>query len=70
MTRYSDKEHDEQSDEEEETPDKNRKKRGKAEKHVTFPPDEQIVSGFAENNNANRSGKMFFKYIFKSVLTC
>ncbi|XP_076025875.1 protein phosphatase 1 regulatory subunit 37 [Genypterus blacodes] len=55
MTRHSDKESDEQSGEEAETPDKSRKKSGKGEKHVTFPPDEQIVSGFAENNNANTS---------------
>ncbi|XP_027855737.1 protein phosphatase 1 regulatory subunit 37 [Xiphophorus couchianus] len=32
-----------------ENPDRNRKKRKKTGKHVSFPPDEQIVSGFAED---------------------
>ncbi|XP_029981843.1 protein phosphatase 1 regulatory subunit 37 [Sphaeramia orbicularis] len=54
MTRRSDKESDEQSDEGAEKPDKNKKKRSKGEKHVSFPPDEQIVSGFAEHRNIDR----------------
>nr|XP_046269456.1 protein phosphatase 1 regulatory subunit 37 [Scatophagus argus] len=33
---------------------KNQKKRSKGEKHVSFPPDEQMVSGFAENRNTDR----------------
>ncbi|KAM8736142.1 protein phosphatase 1 regulatory subunit 37 [Acanthopagrus schlegelii] len=52
MTRCSD--NDEQSDDEAEKPNKNQKKRSKGEKHVSFPPDEKIVSGFAEHMNTDR----------------
>ncbi|XP_044231382.1 protein phosphatase 1 regulatory subunit 37 [Thunnus albacares] len=54
MTRCSDKENDEQSDDGAEKPSKNQKKRSKGGKHVSFPPDEQIVSGFAEHSNTDR----------------
>ncbi|KAK7904001.1 hypothetical protein WMY93_016608 [Mugilogobius chulae] len=52
MTRCNDKESEEQTDE---ATEKNgtEKKKSKAEKHVSFPPDEQIVSGFAELQNKN-----------------
>lgn len=59
MTRRSD--NDEQSDDGAEKPNKNQKKRSKGEKHVSFPPDEQIVSGFAENTD--RKGKLLFNYV-------
>ncbi|XP_038585177.1 protein phosphatase 1 regulatory subunit 37 isoform X2 [Micropterus salmoides] len=43
------------SDEGAEKPNKNqKKKRRNGEKHVSFPPDEQIVSGFAEHRNTTR----------------
>ncbi|XP_039642237.1 protein phosphatase 1 regulatory subunit 37 isoform X2 [Perca fluviatilis] len=50
MTHCSDR--DEQSDDGEEKPTKNQKKKGG--KHVSFPPDEQIVSGFAEHRDDGR----------------
>ncbi|KAG8013704.1 Protein phosphatase 1 regulatory subunit 37 [Nibea albiflora] len=52
MTRCSD--NDEQSDDGEEQTNKNQKKKSKGEKHVSFPPDEQIVSGFAEHRSTDR----------------
>ncbi|XP_071387234.1 protein phosphatase 1 regulatory subunit 37-like, partial [Centroberyx affinis] len=54
MTRCSDQENDEGSDEGAEKSSKSQKK-GKGEKHVSFPPDEQIVSGFAEHKNTDRN---------------
>ncbi|XP_056249899.1 protein phosphatase 1 regulatory subunit 37 [Seriola aureovittata] len=54
MTRCSDKENDEQSDDTAEEVNKNQMKRSKGGKHVSFPPDEQIVSGFAEHRNTDR----------------
>lgn len=60
MTHCSD--NDDQNDEgEEEKPNKNQKKRNKGGKHVSFPPDEQIVSGFADHNKTDRMGKLLFK---------
>ncbi|XP_040917269.1 protein phosphatase 1 regulatory subunit 37 [Toxotes jaculatrix] len=53
MTHCSDKENDEQSDDTAEKPNKNQKNRSGG-KHVSFPPDEQIVSGFAEHRNTDR----------------
>ncbi|XP_014906785.1 protein phosphatase 1 regulatory subunit 37 isoform X1 [Poecilia latipinna] len=44
MTRCSDS-----GEDSTENPDRNQKKRKKRGKHVSFPPDEQIVSGFAED---------------------
>lgn len=61
MTRCSD--NDEQSDDEAEKPNKNQKKRSKGEKHVSFPPDEKIVSGFAEHMNTDRKGKLLFNFV-------
>ncbi|KAM3871287.1 protein phosphatase 1 regulatory subunit 37 [Diretmus argenteus] len=52
MTRCSGKETDEQDGDGAEKPNKSQKK-SKCEKHVTFPPDEQIVSGFAEDTDRN-----------------
>lgn len=57
MTRFSDS--GEQSEDSAEFPSKNQKKRGK---HVSFPPDEQIVSGFAEHRNSDRTGELLFIY--------
>lgn len=62
MTRCSD--NDEQSDDEAEKPNKNQKKRSKGEKHVSFPPDEKIVSGFAEHMNTDRKGKLLCNFSF------
>ncbi|KAK2825842.1 hypothetical protein Q5P01_020056 [Channa striata] len=53
MTRCSDKESEEQSDDETEKPNEKQKKRRKGGKRVSFPPDEQIVSGFAEHRNTD-----------------
>uniref|UniRef100_UPI0037E8965C protein phosphatase 1 regulatory subunit 37 n=1 Tax=Semicossyphus pulcher TaxID=241346 RepID=UPI0037E8965C len=50
-------EDDEQSDEAAETNNRKQRKRSKAEKHVSFPPDEQIVSGFAEHRDNDRNGE-------------
>ncbi|XP_042356013.1 protein phosphatase 1 regulatory subunit 37 [Plectropomus leopardus] len=50
MTHCSD--NDEQSDDRAEKANRNQK-RSKGEKHVSFPPDEQIVSGFAEHIDAD-----------------
>ncbi|KAM4625926.1 protein phosphatase 1 regulatory subunit 37 [Polymixia lowei] len=55
MTRCSDKENDQEKDEGTEDPNKTQKKRSKGEKHVSFPPDEQIVSGFAEHKDKDRN---------------
>ncbi|XP_072220930.1 protein phosphatase 1 regulatory subunit 37 [Leuresthes tenuis] len=55
MTRCSDS--DEQSEDNAERPNKYQKKRSKGGKHVSFPPDEQIVSGFAEHRDAERAGE-------------
>ncbi|XP_035807971.1 protein phosphatase 1 regulatory subunit 37 isoform X1 [Amphiprion ocellaris] len=52
MTRCSD--NDEETDDGTEKPSRNQRKRSKGEKHVSFPPDEQIVSGFAESRTADR----------------
>ncbi|XP_037550715.1 protein phosphatase 1 regulatory subunit 37 [Nematolebias whitei] len=52
MTRFSDS--GEQSEDSAEFPSKKQKKRGK---HVSFPPDEQIVSGFAEHRNSDRTAE-------------
>ena len=60
MTRCSD--NDEQSDEGAEKPNKKQKKRSKGEKHVSFPPDEQIVSGFAEHRDTDREGELLFVF--------
>ncbi|XP_034531353.1 protein phosphatase 1 regulatory subunit 37 isoform X1 [Notolabrus celidotus] len=55
MTGCSDEE--EQSDEGAESNNKKqKKKRSKGEKHVSFPPDELIVSGFAEHRDNDRKG--------------
>ncbi|XP_015246720.1 PREDICTED: protein phosphatase 1 regulatory subunit 37-like isoform X1 [Cyprinodon variegatus] len=53
MTRCSDS-----GEENTENPDKKQKKRKKTGKNVSFPPDEQIVSGFAEH--ADRTDKSCF----------
>lgn len=58
MTRSSDKENEEQSDDGAEKPSENQKKRRKGEKHVTFPPDEQIVSVFAEHRSPGIKGEL------------
>lgn len=63
MTRCSDKDNDEQTDDGAEKPSKNQKKRSKGGKHVSFPPDEQIVSGFAEHRNTDRKGKLLFNCV-------
>lgn len=63
MTRCNDKESDEQSNEAAEKA--GRKKKSKEEKHVSFPPDEQIVSGFAEHRN--KKGKKYFYYCERAV---
>ncbi|XP_029973379.1 protein phosphatase 1 regulatory subunit 37-like [Salarias fasciatus] len=52
MTHCSDSE--ERSDDDAEQPNKRQKKRSKERKHVSFPPDEQIVSGFAEHRDTDR----------------
>nr|XP_040056035.1 protein phosphatase 1 regulatory subunit 37-like [Gasterosteus aculeatus aculeatus] len=52
MTHCSDE--DEPSADGAERPDEGPRKRSKAEKHVSFPPDEQIVSGFAEHRDTSR----------------
>ncbi|XP_071327554.1 protein phosphatase 1 regulatory subunit 37 [Trachinotus anak] len=54
MTHCSDKENEEQSDDSAEKVNENQKRRSKGGKHVSFPPDEQIVSGFAEHRNTDR----------------
>lgn len=64
MTRCSD--NDEQSDDGAEQTNKNQKKRSKGEKHVSFPPDEQIVSGFAEHRSTDRQGKLLFNIMMSS----
>lgn len=67
MTRCSD--NDEQSDDGAEQTNKNQKKRSKGEKHVSFPPDEQIVSGFAEHRSTDRQGKLLFNIMMSSWWT-
>ena len=54
MARCSDKE----KDEEEENYDGPETKSSKGERHVSFPPDEKMVSGFAEYTD--RHGRRFF----------
>ncbi|XP_035466925.2 protein phosphatase 1 regulatory subunit 37 [Scophthalmus maximus] len=55
MTHCSDNEKDEQSDDDgAQRLQENLKKTSKGGKHVSFPPDGQIVSGFAEHKNADR----------------
>ncbi|KAG7509992.1 phosphatase 1 regulatory subunit 37-like [Solea senegalensis] len=54
MTHCSDSEINEQSDDRAGKLKKNQKKRSTGGKHVSFPPDEQIVSGFAEHRDADR----------------
>ncbi|KAM8915782.1 protein phosphatase 1 regulatory subunit 37 [Spinachia spinachia] len=39
---------------EQKRPNEGLKKKSKGKKHVSFPPDEQIVSGFAEHRDTNR----------------
>ncbi|KAK2891438.1 protein phosphatase 1 regulatory subunit 37 [Channa argus] len=56
MTRCSDKENEKQGDNGAENPNEKWEKRRKGGKHVSFPPDEQIVSGFAEHRNTDRMG--------------
>lgn len=58
MTPCSDKVNEEQSDDGAEKSNENQKKRRKGEKHVSFPPDEQIVSGFAEHRSTDRKGEL------------
>ncbi|XP_041827098.1 protein phosphatase 1 regulatory subunit 37 [Melanotaenia boesemani] len=53
MTRCSDS--NEQNEDSGEKPNKGRKKKNKGGKHVSFPPDEQIVSGFAEHRETERA---------------
>lgn len=60
MTRCSDEENEEQSDCGVEKHEKAQKKRGKGRKHVSFPPDEHIVSSFPEQKNSERNGEQFF----------
>ncbi|KAF0044713.1 hypothetical protein F2P81_003871 [Scophthalmus maximus] len=58
MTHCSDNEKDEQSDDDgAQRLQENLKKTSKGGKHVSFPPDGQIVSGFAEHKNADRKGE-------------
>ncbi|XP_028294431.1 protein phosphatase 1 regulatory subunit 37 [Gouania willdenowi] len=52
MTQTSD--NDEQSENNLETPSEHQRRKSKEKKHVSFPPDEQIVSGFAEHRNTER----------------
>ncbi|XP_028994836.3 protein phosphatase 1 regulatory subunit 37 isoform X2 [Betta splendens] len=53
MTRCSDKENEGLSDDGAEKSNENQKKRSKGEKRVSFPPDEHIVSGFAEQRSTD-----------------
>lgn len=48
-------------------PNKNQKKRSKGEKHVSFPPEEHIVSGFAEHSNTDRKGKLPFNCVKMNI---
>lgn len=41
----------------------NLKKRSKGEKHVSFPPEEHIVSGFAEHSITDKKGKLLFNSV-------
>lgn len=62
MTHCSDNEKDEQSDDDgAQRLQENLKKTSKGGKHVSFPPDGQIVSGFAEHKNADRKGKLQYQ---------
>lgn len=58
MTRCNDKENEEQSDDGAEKLDEKQKKRRKEGKRVSFPPDEQIVSVFAEHRSTDRKGEL------------
>lgn len=62
MTHCSDEENDEQKDDRAEKSNEDQKKRSKGRKHVSFPPDERIVSSFAEHRNTDRTGKLKFNY--------
>lgn len=53
MTRRSD----DDNDEEETASPAHLQKKLKGEKHVSFPPDEEIVSGFAERKDTPRNGE-------------
>ncbi|KAK0131701.1 Protein phosphatase 1 regulatory subunit 37 [Merluccius polli] len=57
MTRCSDKENDDDEEENDDGPETSgstrEKKRSKGDKHVSFPPDENIVSGFAEHTDGH-----------------
>ncbi|KAK5856918.1 hypothetical protein PBY51_010198 [Eleginops maclovinus] len=55
MTHCSD--NDEQNDAGAETVSSIQKKRSKGEKRVSFPPDEQIVSSFAEHRDREADGR-------------
>lgn len=57
MTNCSD---DEQNDDSSGQP-RRKSKRSKGGKHVCFPPDEQLVSSFAEHGNAEKLGELLFK---------
>lgn len=57
MTRCSDKENEEHSDDGTEKSNESQKKRSKGAKHVSFPPDEHIVSGFAEQRRSDPEGE-------------
>ncbi|XP_060938880.1 protein phosphatase 1 regulatory subunit 37 [Limanda limanda] len=52
MTHRSDNENDDQSDDGAQNLKENQKKRNKRRNRVSFPPDEQMVSGFAEHRNS------------------
>lgn len=60
MTHCSDNENVEQSDDGGEKQKNKQKKRRTERKHVSFPPDEQIVSGFAEHRGSDHKGKFLF----------
>ncbi|XP_056152298.1 protein phosphatase 1 regulatory subunit 37 [Lampris incognitus] len=55
MTGCSDRENDEEGDKDGEILKRTQKKRSKSEKHVSFPPDGQIVSGFSEHKDRGRN---------------
>ncbi|CAB1417773.1 unnamed protein product [Pleuronectes platessa] len=52
MTHHSDNKNDDRGDDGAQNLKENQKKRNKRRKRVSFPPDEQIVSGFAEHRNS------------------
>lgn len=63
MTRCSDD--GDQRENSEDFPSEIQKKRKKRGKHVSFPPDEQIVSGFAEHRDWDRAGELLLFYTIK-----